>query len=75
MAVDLDETDPFAVTSEGLTPGGGVAMTVYFLDENGQPVRRSLASQAEAVEVDRDGNQISRNYISMNKRSSLTVRE
>jgi hypothetical protein len=71
MAVS-DQSDPFVEVVDGPTPNGGVGANIYYLNERGEPSRKSLASQAEFVEVDKSGEQVFRAYISINKRSTLT---
>jgi hypothetical protein len=73
MADNLDQTDPFAIHVDGPAPNGGASSVCYFQDENGQPVRRSMASQAEVVELDSKGNYLFRSYMSLNDRSTITT--
>lgn len=57
------DADPTEQRIDRPTPNGGVASIAYFLDDNRQSVPRSRATAAEIVEVDADGNQVFRTYM------------
>jgi hypothetical protein len=54
-------------TITGPTPNGGVASTIYYRDDNGDPVDESVATNAEIVEVDVAGKVIYRTYGMINR--------
>ncbi len=51
--------------TEGPTPNGGAYSILYFQDADGNPVEKSEATRAEAVEFDAPGNQIFRTYLEL----------
>lgn len=55
---------------EGKTPNGGVKSTMYFQDDDGQPVEEDVATRAVIVEYGKDGNSIRRTYGTLNPQDS-----
>jgi hypothetical protein len=49
-------------TSDGPTPNGGVSSEIIYSDDNGNPVEKAQATQAEIREYDAQGKVINRTY-------------
>jgi hypothetical protein len=45
------------------TPNGGVRSTCFYLDDEGNPAEKDVATKAEIVEYDAEGNAIHRTYL------------
>jgi hypothetical protein len=57
--------DNSPITQESMdhpTPASGAGSTIYYRDDNGDPVDKMLATRAEIVEFDSQGNAIHRTY-------------
>ena len=52
---------------KGKTPNGGVKSVIHYLDDDGQPVEKDVATRCIIEEFDAEGESIMRTYGTLNR--------